>query len=175
MADEKEYKYAVKELDEFTVSLAGDTIKSKDKVITLNEAQHNDLNKLIKSGRPDLTRHLQLIDMAAAEKIAKEHMAQTRGNATQGAHNTSHASQAQGKDLNTLQPVQEIPVPDGAPKNPLERLKARTGTGNVAQLDTTQAPASVLTSQEKAQKVLDNAQQSEVFHPEDDKEVNKVV
>lgn len=89
---EPEFLYAVTGgLAEFTLNLSTGTVKSVLGRMSLNEEQHKELQKLLKSGRPDISQHLQLVDLSEAERIAKEHMAATRVQAHRGASSTASA------------------------------------------------------------------------------------
>lgn len=164
--EDRPFRYAVMSLDQFTIDLAGRHIVSSNKVLSLSKAENAELQKLMRSGRPDITSNIQLIDLAAAEKVAKAHMAGQKGVALQGAHNTNFTPSAQGKDAVSLHPVVKVPTPEGVGMTAMERLKARTGNGNAAQLDMSQA-ATVLSPEEKAKLIMANAVESDAIHPED--------
>lgn len=172
MDDEKTYRYAVLNVDEFTMHLAGELVVSENKVFTVNEAQNNELKKLIESRkRPDITQNLQLIDQDAAEKIAREHMAAHRGAASQGAHNSTTAKMDSnnGRDLGNLN------APPGTPLSLAERLKARTGSGSAAEIappetaedHTNKGPQ--LPADQLARQVLNApvVEETDVIHPEE--------
>lgn len=82
---EKTYTYAVLGLESLTLSLSGGDVKSLLGRIILDQDQHDELQKLIKKGRPDINMHLRLVDLSEAERIAKEHMALQKTQAHRGA------------------------------------------------------------------------------------------
>lgn len=66
----KEYKYATPNLDNFSIQLGGGVVTAVGKVLTLTEYENAELQKLLKTGRPDISAHLVLIDTEVAEKLA---------------------------------------------------------------------------------------------------------
>lgn len=70
----KEYKFSTPNSDGFNIHLGSSVVFAKDKVLTLNEEQHEELKKLLASGRPDIAQHLIPIDMKAAEDLARKHI-----------------------------------------------------------------------------------------------------
>jgi hypothetical protein len=189
--DDRKYHYAVTNLDAMNMWLAGEHVFSDNKVMKLTKEQHEELQALMKKGnRPDITQNLQYIDVAAAEEVARKHLAQTRPNASQGAHNSS--TTAEGNKAG-LQAAPKVVVPDPTPGRPqtlAERIQAQQAgkidpnahlTKDLTSTDHLNAGPG-LTSDQEARKVLNataetvpgdlgtpaNPIEEAAFHPEDD-------
>lgn len=109
---------------EMSVHLAGGTIKANKGILRLTDSEHQELLELIASGRPDLSQNLKHLDVAAAEEIAKVHMAGqvAKPQAAQGAFGTDKAAE-KGNTFLEVKPV-EIP---GMSEEAKAKLQASRG------------------------------------------------
>lgn len=142
---ERNNKWATKH-EEFSVQLQGGTVTAKDKVLSLTDAEHEELKTLLANGRPDLAQNVSLIDQDEAERLAREHLASRRAAAVSGMTNSVTA-----KPVNTGPVPVSVPVPPGASETLAAKLAARTAniqaamTNNVPVVEpgTPEAPAVV--------------------------------
>lgn len=102
---EKTFEYGVKNdgLNMWLTNNQGKLVHvhAINKILTLDEAQHEEVQGLIKAGRHDISQELTYLDRTAAEAIAKAHIAAHKGAAHQGpAH-----SQVAPEKSDTIKPV----------------------------------------------------------------------
>lgn len=72
---EKTYMYSTPNADNYTIQLSDENVSAYRGVLTLNQAQHDEVQKLItKHKRFDISQNIILLDFEAAERIAKEHI-----------------------------------------------------------------------------------------------------
>ena len=132
----KTYDYATPHSDGLMFHFEdGSSVKSENGVMTLNQVQHNEIQRLIKKGRPDIAQQMVLTDKDAAEKVAREYLARQaeKKAAHQGASSTA-IGHSLAKDMANQQvknlDVQEIDITHGddgdlgqqATKDPLANL-----------------------------------------------------
>lgn len=103
----KTFSYATKN-DGFSMWLDGEHVHAKNKVLTLTQKQHDELQALIRKGRHDISSELTYLDTEAAEAVAREYLASRPAAAHAGAGNSNT-----GKHLSTdkiLEGNQKIPA-----------------------------------------------------------------
>lgn len=58
----------------FSLQLTSGTVTARDGQMKVSEEQHNEIQKLIKSGRPDIAQNVVLLDPKAAEAVARAYI-----------------------------------------------------------------------------------------------------
>lgn len=107
--------------DGFSMWLDGEHVKVKNRILTVTQKQHEELQGLIKKGRHDITAELTYLDPAAAEAVAKEYLAKLPAQAHQGGTNSGV-----GKGVDKSDPPKEVAVkiPPGTPSALAQKLAA---------------------------------------------------
>lgn len=143
--NEKEYKYATPNSPEFSVQLGNTQVTAVDKVLTLNEEQHQEMQKLIKSGRVDIKQNVILMDMDAAERVAAAHRATVKPVAASGAVSSEVGKMGQQQAAtgnNAVKPV-DVSAPAGTEGTSLlnrlrgnsEQVQAQAAIDKVAEME----------------------------------------
>lgn len=94
------FLYTCPHSDGWSIHLSDGEARAKDGLLKLNADQHAEIQKLIKSGRPDIAQNAIFLDPKAAEQIVKDYQARhKRPEAGKGAMNVHmEAQHAQDKD-----------------------------------------------------------------------------
>lgn len=114
-----EFLYSSPNSDGFSIMLSDGEARAKEGLLKLNKKQHEEVQALLKTGRPDIAQNLILLDPDAAAAIAREHMARHRKpDAVKGpvnSHGTQQEAQgAQNTNFRELKPTGEITYPHQA-------------------------------------------------------------
>ena len=124
--EEKTYDYATPHSDGLTFHFNdGTSVKTENGVMKLNQTQHNEIQGLLKKGRPDIAQNMVLVDRDAAEKAARAYLEaqalKRQGHA--GASSTASRHQLaelQGADKPRNLDVEEFDVSHGGLSSPEE-------------------------------------------------------
>jgi hypothetical protein len=115
----------------FSAQLQGGTVVSKNKVLELTDAEHEELKDLIENHqRTDISSQVRYLDPKMAEVLARKHiedrMLLKNAEAHRGAGNTN--SPTERKLLENGSPAKPVivPVPEGVSLSLKERLAARS-------------------------------------------------
>jgi hypothetical protein len=104
---EGEFIYSTPSSEQFSIHLSGGEVRAQRGVLRVNQEQHDEIQKLIRSGRPDIAQNALLLDMDAAERIAREHLEaeKLRNRTGRGATSTSMSAER-------MQHVEGHTIPD---------------------------------------------------------------
>jgi hypothetical protein len=102
-----EFIYSTPNSEQFSIHLSSGEVRAQRGVLRVNSDQHREIQDLIKSGRPDIAQNALLLDMDAAEHIAREHLEaeKLRNRTGRGATSTSMSAER-------MQHVEGHTIPD---------------------------------------------------------------
>lgn len=119
--EERPHKYAVTNADNFTVGVGGRDVKSVDKILSLTQDEHEELQDLMANGRTDISQNLTYLDAEAAEKVAKKFLESQKPQASRGSVDTSALKNVEGRNLPQ---VVDVRIPPGTPAGLAARISA---------------------------------------------------
>lgn len=118
--DDRPHAYSTPQSPNFAVQLSGGTVTSHKGVLRLTDAENDELEKLIKAGRPDLTQNLVPLKMAEAEAMARADIAR-KAAAHRGG--TSTASSTEGATKNAELRTIAVNIPEGTPPELAQKMQ----------------------------------------------------
>lgn len=110
-----QFIYSCPHAEAFSIHLGGGEVRAKDGLMYLDQKQHDELQALIKSGRPDIAQNAVLLDKDAAEKIALEYLAKHKAEAARGASHSN--ANAERMDFREVKPTEAPPGSSAASAN----------------------------------------------------------
>lgn len=106
---QEEFIYSCPYSATLTIQLSSGDVKAKNGVLKVNASQHKEIKDLIASGRPDIAQNAILLDIKAAEEIAKRDI-EVRKAAARGVHSTTTVAERliEARDPQNMSPGEHI-------------------------------------------------------------------
>jgi hypothetical protein len=89
-----EFYYSCPLSESYSIHLNNGEVRAKNGVLKVNKKQHEEIQNLIKSGRPDIAQNAVLLDRNAAEQFARAHIERQRQAASRGVSSSATAEAA---------------------------------------------------------------------------------